>query len=113
MSSSVFPENRTTNHFGSSQTVHFDLPYFLKTFLYFTSNRSVFDGPPTKVSKQFVLKNRSMLNPIKKEIERLAQEILIQKDTVDVKTLLEQVQALYKQLIIWEHFESQKENMKA
>ena len=49
-----------------------------------------------------------MLNPIKKEIERLAQEILIQKDTVDVKTLLEQVQALYKQLIIWEHFESQK-----
>ena len=49
-----------------------------------------------------------MLNPIKKEIERLAQEILIQKDTVDVKILLEQVQALYKQLIIWEHFESQK-----
>ena len=33
-----------------------------------------------------------MLNPIKKEIERLAQEILIQKDTVDVKILLEQVQ---------------------
>lgn len=49
-----------------------------------------------------------MLNPIKKEIERLAQEILIQKDTVDVKILLEQVQALYKQLIIWEHIESQK-----
>ena len=49
-----------------------------------------------------------MLNPIKKEIERLAQEILIQKDTVDVKILLEQVQALYKQLILWEHLESQK-----
>ena len=45
-----------------------------------------------------------MLNPIKKEIERLAQEILIQKDIVDVKILLEQVQALYKQLIIWGTF---------
>ena len=47
-----------------------------------------------------------MLNPIKKELERLAHEILAQKETANTRSLLEQVQALYKQLILLEHYES-------
>ena len=48
-----------------------------------------------------------MLNPIKKELERLAHEILAQKETANTRSLLEQVQALYKQLILLEHYEPQ------
>ena len=48
-----------------------------------------------------------MLNPIKKELERLAHEILAQKDTANVTALLQQVQQLYKQLILLEHLEGQ------
>jgi len=48
-----------------------------------------------------------MLNPIKKELERLAHEILAQKDTANATVLLQQVQQLYKQLILLEHLEGQ------
>ena len=48
-----------------------------------------------------------MLNPIKKELERLAHEILAQKDTANATVLLQQVQQLYKQLILLEHLEAQ------
>ena len=48
-----------------------------------------------------------MLNPIKKELERLAHEILAQKDTANATALLQQVQQLYKQLILLEHLEGQ------
>ena len=48
-----------------------------------------------------------MLNPIKKELERLAHEILAQKDTANTTALLQQVQQLYKQLILLEHLEGQ------
>ena len=48
-----------------------------------------------------------MLNPIKKELERLAHEILAQKDTANTTVLLQQVQQLYKQLILLEHLEGQ------
>ena len=48
-----------------------------------------------------------MLNPIKKEIERLAQEILAQKETAIATDMLEKVQALYKALVILEHNQEQ------
>jgi hypothetical protein len=48
-----------------------------------------------------------MLNPIKKEIERLAQEILAQKETAIATDMLEKVQALYKALVILEHNKQQ------
>ena len=48
-----------------------------------------------------------MLNPIKKELERLAHEILVQKDNANATVLLQQVQQLYKQLILLEHLEAQ------
>ena len=48
-----------------------------------------------------------MLNPIKKELERLAHEILAQKDNANATVLLQQVQQLYKQLILLEHLEAQ------
>ena len=48
-----------------------------------------------------------MLNPIKKELERLAHEILAQKDNANATVLLQQVQQLYKQLILLEHLEGQ------
>lgn len=48
-----------------------------------------------------------MLNPIKKELERLAHEILAQKETATATELLEKVQALYKALVILEHNQAQ------
>jgi hypothetical protein len=48
-----------------------------------------------------------MLNPIKKEIERLAHEILAQKETAIATDMLEKVQALYKALVILEHNKQQ------
>ena len=48
-----------------------------------------------------------MLNPIKKELERLAHEILAQKETATATELLEKVQALYKALVILEHNQEQ------
>ena len=48
-----------------------------------------------------------MLNPIKKELERLAHEILAQKETATATELLEKVQALYKALVILEHNKQQ------
>ena len=48
-----------------------------------------------------------MLNPIKKELERLANEILAQKETATATELLEKVQALYKALVILEHNQEQ------
>ena len=49
-----------------------------------------------------------MLNPIKKELNRLAHEILGQNDSVDTQDLLEKVQELYKQLVLIEHLETQE-----
>jgi hypothetical protein len=49
-----------------------------------------------------------MLNPIKKELNRLAHEILGQNDSVDKQDLLEKVQELYKQLVLIEHLETQE-----
>jgi len=49
-----------------------------------------------------------MLNPIKKELIRLAHEILGQNDSLNTQELLEKVQQLYKQLILIEHFEGQE-----
>ena len=60
----------------------------------------------TKVSKQFVLKNRSMINPVKKELIRLANQILAQGESLNTQDLLERVQELYKQLVVLEHQES-------
>ena len=48
-----------------------------------------------------------MLNPIKKDLERLAHEILAQKETATATELLEKVQALYKALVILEHNQEQ------
>ena len=49
-----------------------------------------------------------MLNPIKKELIRLAHEILGQNDSLNTQELLEKVQQLYKQLILIEHLEGQE-----
>jgi len=49
-----------------------------------------------------------MLNPIKKELIRLAHEILGQNDSLNTQELLEKVQQLYKQLILIEYFEGQE-----
>ncbi|MDB2701578.1 hypothetical protein OAP99_01475 [Flavobacteriaceae bacterium] len=49
-----------------------------------------------------------MLNPIKKELIRLAHEILGQNESLNTKELLEKVQQLYKQLILIEHHEDQE-----
>ena len=48
-----------------------------------------------------------MLNPIKKELERLAHEILAQKETTSATALLDRVQALYKALVVLEHQQQQ------
>ncbi|MGB0366925.1 MAG: hypothetical protein ACPGC8_04740 [Flavobacteriaceae bacterium] len=48
-----------------------------------------------------------MLNPIKKELERLAHEILAQKETTSATALLDIVQALYKALVVLEHQQQQ------
>ena len=48
-----------------------------------------------------------MLNPIKKQLERLAHEILAQKETATATELIEKVQALYKALVILEHNQEQ------
>ena len=48
-----------------------------------------------------------MLNPIKKELERLANEILAQKETATATELLEKVQGLYKALVVLEHLQQQ------
>ena len=48
-----------------------------------------------------------MLNPIKKELERLAHEILAQKETPTATELLEKVQGLYKALVVLEHLQQQ------
>ena len=48
-----------------------------------------------------------MLNPIKKELERLAHEILAQKETATATELLEKVQGLYKALVVLEHLQQQ------
>ena len=50
-----------------------------------------------------------MLNPIKKELERLAHEILAQKETAFVTDLLEKAQAIYKALIVLEHYQNQQD----
>lgn len=52
-----------------------------------------------------------MLNPIKKELNRLAHEILGQNDSVDTQDLLEKVQELYKQLVLIEHLETQERHI--
>ena len=44
-----------------------------------------------------------MLNPIKKELERLAHEILAQKENATATDLLDKVQAIYKALVVLEH----------
>ena len=44
-----------------------------------------------------------MLNPIKKELERLAHEILAQNETPTATELLEKIQGLYKALVVLEH----------
>ena len=44
-----------------------------------------------------------MLNPIKKELERLAHEILAQKENATATDLLEKVQAIYKALVVLEY----------
>ena len=48
-----------------------------------------------------------MLNPIKKEIDRLAHEILAQDETVSPAELLEKVQEIYKKLVLLEHYQDQ------
>lgn len=48
-----------------------------------------------------------MLNPIKKELERLAHEILAQKENASATELLENVQELYKTLVVLEHLQQQ------
>ena len=48
-----------------------------------------------------------MLNPIKKELERLAHQILAQKETPTATELLEKVQGLYKALVVLEHLQQQ------
>ena len=48
-----------------------------------------------------------MLNPIKIELERLAHEILAQKETATATEMLEKVQALYKALAVLEHLQQQ------
>ena len=50
-----------------------------------------------------------MLNPIKKELERLAHEILAQKENASATDLLEKVQAIYKTLIVLEHTQNQQD----
>ena len=50
-----------------------------------------------------------MLNPIKKELERLAHEILAQKETAFATDLLEKAQAIYKALIVLEHYQNQQD----
>ena len=47
-----------------------------------------------------------MLNPVKKELERLAHEILAQKETVSASDLLEKAQAIYKSLVLLEHHQA-------
>lgn len=49
-----------------------------------------------------------MLNPIKKELNRLAHEILGQNDSLNTQELLEKVQDLYKQLILIDHFQTEE-----
>ncbi len=49
-----------------------------------------------------------MLNPIKKELNRLAHEILGQNDSLNTRELLEKVQELYKQLILIDHLEKEE-----
>ena len=49
-----------------------------------------------------------MLNPIKKELERLAHEILAQKENATATDLLDKVQAIYKALVVLEHQQLQK-----
>ena len=44
-----------------------------------------------------------MLNPIKKELERLAHEILAQKENATATDLLDKVQAIYKALVVLEY----------
>ena len=46
-----------------------------------------------------------MLNPIKKELNRLAHEILGQNDSLNAQELLEKVQEIYKQLILIDHLQ--------
>ena len=48
-----------------------------------------------------------MLNPIKKELEQLAHEILAQNETPTAKELLEKAQELYKALVVLEHLQQQ------
>ena len=48
-----------------------------------------------------------MLNPIKKEIDRLAHEILAQDEAVSHVELLEKVQEIYKKLVLLEHYQDQ------
>jgi len=50
-----------------------------------------------------------MLNPIKKELERLAHEILAQKENASATALLEKVQAIYKTLIVLEHAQNHQD----
>lgn len=48
-----------------------------------------------------------MLNPIKKEIDRLAHEILAQDETASHSAILEKVQEIYKKLVLLEHYQNQ------
>ena len=54
-----------------------------------------------------------MLNPIKKELERLAHEILAQKENASATALLEKVQAIYKTLIVLEHAQNHQDILQA
>ncbi|MGB2086499.1 MAG: hypothetical protein ACPHUE_05210, partial [Flavobacteriaceae bacterium] len=47
-----------------------------------------------------------MINPVKKELIRLANQILAQGESLNTQDLLERVQELYKQLVVLEHQES-------
>ena len=53
-----------------------------------------------------------MLNPIKKELERLAHEILAQKENATATDLLDKVQAIYKALVVLEHQQLQTPQLK-
>lgn len=52
-----------------------------------------------------------MLNPIKKELERLAHEILAQKENATATDMLDKVQALYKALVVLEHLQQQSSQL--
>ncbi|MGB1449027.1 MAG: hypothetical protein ACPG8F_04220 [Flavobacteriaceae bacterium] len=54
-----------------------------------------------------------MLNPIKKELDRLAHEILAQKADATVNELMEKVHAVYKQLILLDHLQQQSPMVEA